>query len=127
VGAVQGRSPSHNHDCLPDYHPQHHRRDGAGLAGKNFWFFRYAIDASLRSRDWDGTERYSSALEDYMRPEPLPWADFFVRYGRALAAHGRGSRGQQMTFRLDDLVGEAERLGLGPALGALPQALVPSS
>ena len=99
-----------------------------GAVGHNhFWFFRYAIDASLSSRDWDGAERYSTALEDYTRPEPLPWADFFVRYGRALAAHGRGSRGQQMTCRLDDLVGEAERLGIGPALGPLRQALVASS
>ena len=98
-----------------------------GAVGHNhFWFFRYAIDASLSSRDWDGAERYSAALEDYARPEPLPWADFFVRYGRALAAHGRGSRGQQMTCRLDDLVGEAERLGIGPALGPLRQALVAS-
>ena len=98
-----------------------------GAVGHNhFWFFRYAIDASLSSRDWDGAERYSAALEDYTRPEPLPWADFFVRYGRALAAHGRGSRGQQMTCRLDDLVGEAERLGIGPALGPLRQALVAS-
>ena len=56
-----------------------------GAVGHNhFWFFRYAIDASLSSRDWDGAERYSAALEDYTRPEPLPWADFFVRYGRAL-------------------------------------------
>jgi class 3 adenylate cyclase/tetratricopeptide (TPR) repeat protein len=99
-----------------------------GTVGHNhFWFFRYAVDASLSSQDWDGAERYSTALEDYTRPEPLPWADFFVRYGRALAIHGRGSRGQQATCRLEDLVGEAERLGIGSVLGPLRQALVSRS
>ena len=98
-----------------------------GAVGHNhIWFSRYAIDASLSSRDWDGVERYSTTLEEYARPEPLPWVDFFVRYGRALAAHGRGSRGQPMTCRLDDLVAEAERLAIGPALGPLRQALVAS-
>ena len=56
-----------------------------GAVGHNhLWFFRYAIDAALDSQDWDGAERYSAALEDYTRPEPLPWANFFVRYGRAV-------------------------------------------
>ncbi|ANY81304.1 hypothetical protein BB934_26340 [Microvirga ossetica] len=99
-----------------------------GAVGHNhLWFFRYAIDASLDSQDWDNADRYSAALEDYTRPEPLPWADFFMRYGRALATHGRGSRGQELTYRLEDLVGEAERLGIGSSLGPLRQALVSSS
>jgi tetratricopeptide (TPR) repeat protein len=101
-------------------------RKGA-VSHSHFWFFRYAIDASLDSQDWAGAERYSTALEEYTRPEPLPWVDFFVRYGRALATHGRGSRGRQMTCRLEDLVGEAERLGIRSALGPLRQALVSSS
>ncbi|ANW02388.1 adenylate/guanylate cyclase domain-containing protein [Bradyrhizobium icense] len=91
-----------------------------GAVGHNhLWFFRYAIDASLDSRDWDGAERYSAALEYYTRPEPLPWANFFVRYGRVVAVHGRRRRGQETTFELDDLLAEAERLGIGPALVAL--------
>ena len=63
-------------------------RKGA-VSHNHLWFFRYAIDASLDSEDWDGAERYSAALEDFTRPEPLPWANFFVRYGRAVGAHGR--------------------------------------
>jgi class 3 adenylate cyclase/tetratricopeptide (TPR) repeat protein len=90
-----------------------------GAVGHNhLWFFRYAIDASLQSQDWDGTERYSVALEDFTRPEPLPWANFFVGYGRAVAAHGRCPTGEEMTCELGDLLSEAERLGIGPALGA---------
>ena len=91
-----------------------------GAVGHNhLWFFKYAIDASLASEDWDGAERYSAALEDYTRPEPLPWADFFVRYGRAVGAYRRCQPGQETSSKLADLLAEAERLGIGPALGNL--------
>jgi hypothetical protein len=40
--------------------------------------------------DYDEVERYSRALEDFTRPEPLPWADFFIARARALTAFGRG-------------------------------------
>jgi tetratricopeptide (TPR) repeat protein len=93
-------------------------REGA-VSHSHLWFFRYAIDASLDSEDWDGAERYSAALEDYTRPEPLPWANFFVRYGRGVGAYGRCQPGQDTATNLADLVAEAERLGIGPALGAL--------
>jgi class 3 adenylate cyclase/tetratricopeptide (TPR) repeat protein len=93
-------------------------RKGA-VSHNHLWFFRYAIDASLHSQDWDGAERYSAALEDFTRSEPLPWANFFVRYGRAVGAHGRCPTGQETTCKLGDLLTEAERLGIGPALGAL--------
>jgi hypothetical protein len=91
-----------------------------GAVGHNhLWFFRYAIDASLHSQDWDGAERYSAALEDFTLPEPLPWANFFVRYGRAVGQHGRCRLGQETTSKLAGVLAEAERLGIGPALGAL--------
>ncbi|WP_046867222.1 adenylate/guanylate cyclase domain-containing protein [Microvirga massiliensis] len=97
-------------------------RKGA-VSHNHLWFFRYAIDASLGARDWDGAERYSAALEDYTRPEPLPWASFFVRYGRALGAHSRGHLGQEATHKLGDLADAAERLRIGPALARLQRAL----
>jgi hypothetical protein len=96
-------------------------REGA-VSHNHLWFFRYAIDASLDSQDWDGAERYSAALEDFTRPEPLPWANFFVRYGRAVVAHGRCPTGQETTCKLGDLLAEAERLGIGPALALLQRA-----
>jgi hypothetical protein len=83
---------------------------------------QFAIDASLDPEDWDGAERYSAALEDYTRPEPLPWANFFVRYGRAVSAYGRCQPGQETTSKLADLLAEAERLGIGPALATLRTA-----
>ncbi|MEH2501074.1 class 3 adenylate cyclase/tetratricopeptide (TPR) repeat protein [Bradyrhizobium sp. AZCC 1678] len=93
-------------------------RKGA-VSHNHLWFFRYAIDASLDSQDWDGAEHYSAALEDYTRPEPLPWASFFVRYGRAIGSRGRCRPGQETACKLGELLAEAERAGIGPALGPL--------
>ncbi len=60
------------------------------IAHCHIWFNRDAIQASLESGAWSEAERYASALEDYIRREPLPWTDFLVAAARALAAAGRG-------------------------------------
>jgi class 3 adenylate cyclase/tetratricopeptide (TPR) repeat protein len=84
-----------------------------GAVGHNhLWFLRYAIEASLDSREWESAERYSGALEAYTRPEPLPWSDFCIARGRALAAFGRGERCAALTAEIRRLRGDAERLGL---------------
>jgi class 3 adenylate cyclase/tetratricopeptide (TPR) repeat protein len=99
-----------------------------GAVGHNhLWFFRYAIDAALDSQDWDGAEHYSAALEDYTRPEPLPWATFFVRYGRTVGRRGRCGLGQETTSKFGELLAEAERLGIGPALGSLRDRITPGA
>ena len=54
------------------------------------WFYREAIEAALEMADYDAVERYAAALAAYTAPEPLPWADFVVAWGRALAASARG-------------------------------------
>jgi class 3 adenylate cyclase/tetratricopeptide (TPR) repeat protein len=114
--AATTEDPTERHAALTE--GEEILRKGA-VSHNHLWFFRYAIDASLDSQDWDSAERYSTALEDYTRPEPLPWANFFVRYGRAAAAHGRCRPGQEPTCKLGDLLAEAKRLGIGPALGPL--------
>ncbi len=97
----------------------------AGAVGHNhFLFYRDAVEASLGAGDWDGAERYAAALEDYTRSEPLPWTDFFMARGRALAAFGRGDRDEATTVALERLRDEAERLGLVSALPAIEKALV---
>jgi len=53
-------------------------------------FYVSAIDGALEQREWSEAERYANALEDYARAEPVPWTDFFIARGRALAAAGRG-------------------------------------
>ncbi len=97
---------------------------GAGAVGHNhFWFYRFAMEACLEAGEWDEVERYAAALEDYTRPEPLPWSDFFIARGRALAAFGRGERDVETMQRITRLADEARRIGFKTALPALERAL----
>jgi tetratricopeptide (TPR) repeat protein len=85
-----------------------------------FHFYRDAIEVSIEHGNWDEADRYAAALEDYTRPEPLPWTDYFIAWGRALAAHGRGDGDRASLLTLRD---EAARVGLHAALPALLSAL----
>ena len=60
--------------------------------------------------------RYAAALEDFTRPEPLPWSEFFIAHGRALAACGRGRRDAALRAEIQWLRSEGERQGLRIAL-----------
>ena len=97
-------------------------RSGA-ISHNHFWFYRDAIETSLNIGDWEGVERYAAALEDYTRPEPLPWCDFFIARGRALADFGRGWRGGEVLAELGRLRGEAKRAGILTAIPDLDAAL----
>jgi tetratricopeptide (TPR) repeat protein len=97
-------------------------RSGA-ISHNQFWFYRDAIEVSLDIGDWLEVERYAVALEDYTRPEPLPWCDLFIARGRALAAWGRGRRDAEILAELQRLRAEVERIGLTTALPALHEAL----
>jgi ATP/maltotriose-dependent transcriptional regulator MalT len=93
------------------------------VAHNHFRFYRDAIDASLQAGEWDEAERLVAVLEDFTRPEPLPWTEFYIARGRALAAWGRGQRGDAAKAGLERLAGEARRTGLQLALPALEAAL----
>ncbi len=97
-------------------------RSGA-VSHNHFWFYRDAMEVSLRMGDWGEVERYATALEDYTRPEPLPWCDFFIARGRALAAFGSGQRNPEILAELQRLRDEANRVGLKTALPAVDEAL----
>jgi hypothetical protein len=88
-----------------------------------FWFYRFAMDASIEAEDWARVERYATALEVYTREEPLGWTDFFIARGRAVAAFGRGKRGDETRQALEQLRREAERLTLRTPLLAVEKAL----
>ncbi len=95
-----------------------------GAVGHNhLWFYRFAMDACLEPGEWDEVERYATALEDYTRPEPLPWSDFFIARGRVLAAYGRGKRDDATMAEITRLRDEAKRVGFSLALPALDEAL----
>jgi class 3 adenylate cyclase/tetratricopeptide (TPR) repeat protein len=96
----------------------------AGVVFHNHLLFgRDAIEVCLEMGDWERADRYTLALEAYTRAEPLPWSDFFVARGRALAAVGREGFGSHHRPTLQRLVQDAERSGYLIALQALRKAL----
>ena len=116
--------------CFDDHKAQRDALDeGArmlkegSVSHNHFFFYPDAIEVSLDTGDWDGAEGYATALEDFARPEPLPWSDFFIARGRALAACGRGKLDNGLMEelqRLNDLAGE---VGLKKAAPAIEAAL----
>ena len=98
----------------------------SSIAHNFLGFYESAISVGLQIADWDEVDRYANALEDYSRSEPLPRCDYFIAYGRALAAHGRGNRDPQTMVELQRLRDEAERIGLMFAMPALEDALASS-
>jgi class 3 adenylate cyclase/tetratricopeptide (TPR) repeat protein len=94
-----------------------------GAVSHNHLLFRKdAIDACLEARDWDRAEHHAAALETFTRQEPLPWSDFLVARGRALAACGRGQSGARLSAELARLSADGERLGVLIALPAIERA-----
>ena len=100
-----------------------HLLQQGSLSHNHFRFYRFAMEASLKTRDWEETERYASALEEYASAEPLPWTDFLIERGRALAAYGRGDRSEKTRETLSRLQALARSSGFASARHALDAAL----
>ena len=81
------------------------------------------MQVALDLGDLHEVERFAQALEDFTAAEPLPWSDFFVARGRALAAHARGEGGTALVAELERLLDEGRRLQLEIALPGLGMAL----
>ena len=95
-----------------------------GCVSHNYLFVhKDAIEVCLSTQDWDAAERHANALETYTRHEPLPWSDFTIARARALAAHGRAQRSDQLTFELQRLRQEARTMGYKLDLQAIESAL----
>ncbi len=92
------------------------------LAHNHLRFYPDAMAAALELGDRQALERYAAALEGFTRAEPLPWADFFIARGRALAAIGRGHADEGIGRELKRLETEARRLNYRTALPAIEQA-----
>ena len=81
------------------------------------------MQLALELGDHGEVERYAAALAEFTRSEPLPWSDFFIARGRALAAVGQGRRDAALIAELKRLRDEGERLGLERALPEIRSAL----
>lgn len=78
----------------------------------HFWFHRVAMDIYYRIGDWGRVDDHATALQDYTKGESLPWTDYFITRGRALAVYGRGERDETNMAEIARLnaVAEAARL-----------------
>jgi len=95
----------------------------SGCVGHNYFdFYRNAMEVAWRYSDWDLIERYADALHDFIKPEPLPWAEHYIKWGRALAAHGR-TPSAHTAEELHFVKTEAQRLNLLSGVQTLEQAL----
>jgi class 3 adenylate cyclase/tetratricopeptide (TPR) repeat protein len=93
----------------------------AGAVSHNHLLFpRDAIEVYLEAGDWEGVEQSAARLAQYTGPERLPFADFYIARGRALAAFGRG---QWDIAELERVRDEGERLGVRVALPGIETAI----
>jgi len=96
----------------------------AGSVSHNYFnFYEYAMEACLRAGEWDEVNRFALALENYTKEEPMQRCDFYIAWGRALAAHGRGERDPKTMAELKRLYDQAREIGLKLTLPALKTAL----
>ena len=97
--------------------------DSGCVAHNHLWFAKLAIARALHAGAWDQAERYADRLESYSRAEPLPWSNFLIARGRALAAWGRGERSAAWTAELQRLRSVATERRLRMDLVDLTSAL----
>ena len=69
---------------------------------------------------WTATRRRWKTIRE---PEPLPWADFWIDWGRVLAAHGRDPTSAATIDNVRHVLEEAKQIGMQPAIPALQRAL----
>jgi class 3 adenylate cyclase/tetratricopeptide (TPR) repeat protein len=96
--------------------------DSGCVAHNHFLFAQSAIEQSLAIGNWDEAEGYAAKLEAYTREQPLPWSDFLIARGRALAARGRGIRSDTVLAELTRLHQIATQHGLQPLALELERA-----
>lgn len=97
---------------------------GSGaLKHNHIWFYREAIEVSLRSGHWPEARRYAEALADCFLDEPTSWSSFLAERGQALAAWGEGARDAADTAELKRLRAAGDRMGYLVALPLIDKAL----
>jgi tetratricopeptide (TPR) repeat protein len=91
-------------------------------AHNHIYFYRPAIELSLRLGDWNNAERYADLLQAKFTEEPVPVVTFTVERARALAAAGRGVRDPALLTLLEKLGHKAKEARATVWVGAIEQA-----
>jgi len=73
-------------------------------------YHRYGIEDTIRRGEWERARAHAAALEEYTRPEPLPYTDFLIARGRALATLGENPADRTAHAEVERLRREAERI-----------------
>jgi hypothetical protein len=97
--------------------------EGQVVGHCHLWFYRDAIETCLGLGDTAAVERYADLLEDITREEPLPWSNFFIARGRALAAFAQTPDDRAILDRIAGLRKQAEQIQMGTALPRILRAL----
>ncbi|MFL9930726.1 adenylate/guanylate cyclase domain-containing protein [Paraburkholderia sp. RL18-103-BIB-C] len=96
-----------------------------GAVGHNhLWFYRDAIETMLNVGEPAAALRYVSALEDYTRVEPLPWAELFAARGRSLAHVKQDPSNEEARRELERARGALVEAGFNSYLPAVDAALL---
>jgi tetratricopeptide (TPR) repeat protein len=95
----------------------------SGCVGHNYFeFYRNAMEVAWRYKDWSLIDRYAYALEAFIKPESIPWAEHYIKWGLALSAHGRKPT-KETVQSLRYIKDEAKRSNLLSGVNILDQAL----
>ncbi len=96
----------------------------AGAVSHNhLWYPEAVIEAALAEGDWPTVLRHCQMLADSTAAEPLPYVDFLIARGRALAAAATAPADPAALDALRRVRDQAAALGLALALPALEAAL----
>ena len=94
---------------------------GGCVSHNHFWFHRDAMDAWICGGNLPAAIDHASMLEAYTAREPLPWTNFYVRRGRALARFLDGK--DEAREEIESLIVEARAAELGGAVPMMMAAL----
>jgi hypothetical protein len=92
----------------------------ASSSHNHFHLRKAQIDIASKYGDWDLAERAADHLEVFTEPEPLPWTDFHIKRGRAIAKMGRGEQDEVCERLLTELQKTSKDTGM---IVRLPEAV----
>ncbi len=86
-------------------------------------FLHYAIMTCSQRGMWEQLGHYVQMLEDFTKDDPLPWADFYVAYGRALAKAAQSDQSDAVAKELSEILEKATCMGYTGPINEIRAAL----